>query len=113
MKNRNVIIKNILSYSAKTPTDMVCLDEKGSSILVEVELKLSNFLKHKHPIETVDYIICWNVDLEEYKIHKINDMTCIFINKEQRKSLTFDEKEIEVIDLKTIIDKINESIEFA
>ncbi len=106
-------IKNILSYSAKTPTDMVCLDDKGSSILVEVELKLSNFLKHKHPIDTVDYIICWNVDLEEYKIHKINDMSCIFINKEQRKYLTFDEKEIEVIDLKTIIDKIKESIEFA
>ena len=40
-------------------------------------------------------------------------MSCIFINKEQRKYLTFDEKEIEVIDLKTIIDKINESIEFA
>ena len=53
---------------------MVCLDYKGSSVLVEVELKLSNFLKHKHPIETVDYIVCWHVDLEEYKIHKINDI---------------------------------------
>ena len=105
-------IKNILSYSAKTPTDMVCLDYKGSSVLVEVELKLSNFLKHKHPIETVDYIVCWNVDLEEYKIHRINDMSCIFINKEQCKYLTFDEKEIVIIDLKAIIDKINESIEF-
>lgn len=105
-------IKNILSYSAKTPTDMVCVDGKDSSVLVEVELKLSNFLKHKHPIETVDYIVCWNVDLEEHKIHKINDTSCIFINKEQHKYLTFDEKEIEVIDLNSIVSKINESIQF-
>ena len=49
---------------------MVCLDHKDATILVEVELKLSNFLKHKHPIETVDCIICWNVDIEEYKMYK-------------------------------------------
>ena len=34
----------------KTPTDMVCLDDllddNDKNILVEVELKLSNFLKH-------------------------------------------------------------------
>ena len=43
----------------------------------------------------------------------MNDMSCIFMNKEQRKYLIFDEKEIEVIDLKIIIDKIKEHIEFA
>ena len=63
-------IKCILSYSNKTPTDMICLGKKEENILVE--LKLSNFLKHKHPIETVDYIICWNIDLEENRIHKVN-----------------------------------------
>lgn len=103
-------IKSILAYSAKTPTDMVCLDHKDTTILVEVELKLSNFLKHKHPIETVDCIICWNVDIEEYKMYKLDDISCVFVNKDHRKYLTFDEKEIEVIDLKSIIHKINDSL---
>lgn len=103
-------IKSILSYSAKAATDMVCLDKKGSKVLVEVELKLSNFLKHKHPLETVNCIVCWNIDLEECKIYELDDINCIFINKEQRKYLTFDEKEIAIIDLKSIIDSINKSI---
>lgn len=99
-------IKCILSYSNKTPTDMICLGEKDENILVEVELKLSNFLKHKHPIETVDYIICWNIDLEENRIRKVNNKSCIFIDNNDHKYLTFDEKELEVIELKNIVKKI-------
>lgn len=103
-------IKCILSYSDKTPTDMICLSNEGKNTLVEVELKLSNFLKHKHPIQTVDYIICWKVDLEENRIHTINEKNCIFINGEERKYLTFDEKELEVIELKSVIRKIIKAI---
>ena len=105
-------IKNILSYSLKTPTDMICCNKDNTKVLVEVELKLSNFFTHKHPIDTVDYIVCWNIDIDEHKIHKVNDNSCIFINGEQRKFLTFDEKELEVIELKSIIDKISKSIQF-
>lgn len=99
-------LKCILSYSDKTPTDMVCLDDNDKNILVEVELKLSNFLKHNHPIETVDYIVCWKVDLESNRIHKVNNKCCIFINNENHKYLTFDEKELEVIELRSIIKNI-------
>ena len=100
-------IKSILSYSNKTPTDMICLGEKGENILVEVELKLSNFIKHKHPIETVDYIICWNIDLEEKHIQKVNESNCILINSDNEyKYLAFDEKELKIIELKSVVKKI-------
>ncbi|WP_297132282.1 ATP-binding protein [Terrisporobacter sp.] len=104
------MIKYILSYSNKTSTDMVCLSNKGENILVEIELKLKNFLNHNHPIETVDYIVCWNVNLEENHIYKMNNKSCIFVNSKERKYLMFDEKELEVIELKSIIKQIiNES----
>lgn len=100
------MIKYILSYSNKTSTDMVCLSNKGENILVEIELKLKNFLNHNHPIETVDYIVCWNVNLEENHIYKMNNKSCIFVNSKERKYLMFDEKELEVIELKSIIKQI-------
>ena len=81
--------------------------EKGENILVEVELKLSNFIKHKHPIETVDYIICWNIDLEEKHIQKVNESNCILINSDNEyKYLAFDEKELKIIELKSVVKKI-------
>lgn len=100
-------IECILSYSDKTSTDMICLNEKGENILVEIELKLKNFLNHNHPVETVDYIICWNVNVEENRIHKMGDKSCIFVNKKEHKYLVFDEKELEVIELKSIIKEID------
>ena len=100
------MIKCILSYSDKTSTDMVCLSNKGENILVEIELKLKNFLNHNHPIETVDYIVCWKVDLEENRIYKMDNQSCIFVNSKERKYLMFDEKELEVIELKSVIEQI-------
>ena len=100
------MIKCILSYSDKTSTDMVCLSNDGENILVEIELKLKNFLNHNHPIETVDYIVCWKVDLEENRIHKMDNKSCIFVNSKGRKYLMFDEKELEVVELKSVIKEI-------
>ena len=85
---------------------MVCLSNEGGNTLVEIELKLKNFLNHNHPIETVDYIVCWKVDLEENRIHKMDNQSCIFVNSKERKYLMFDEKELEVIELKSVIEQI-------
>ena len=100
------MIKCILSYSDKTSTDMVCLSNEGGNTLVEIELKLKNFLNHNHPIETVDYIVCWKVDLEENRIYKMDNQSCIFVNSKEHKYLMFDEKELEVIELKSVIEQI-------
>lgn len=99
-------IDKIVSYSAKLPTDMVCIDSKGKTSLVEIEFKLSNFLKHKHPIETVDYIICWKIDIEENRAYKANNESCVFINGKENKYLAFNDKKIHIIELKSIINYI-------
>ncbi|SCH73743.1 Histidine kinase-%2C DNA gyrase B-%2C and HSP90-like ATPase [uncultured Clostridium sp.] len=99
-------IDKVASYSAKLPTDMVCIDSKGETYLVEIEFKLSNFLKHKHPIQTVDYIVCWKIDIEENKSYKANNETCVFVSNNENRYLAFNEKEIYIIELKSIIDSI-------
>lgn len=101
-----VYIDKIASYSSKLPTDMVCINSEGKISLVEVEFKLSNFIKHRHPIETVDYIVCWKVDIEENKSYKTNSESCIFISDNENKYLAFNNKKIYVIELKSIIDSI-------
>lgn len=97
-------IDKIASYSVKLPTDMVCVDSKGELCLVEVEFKLSNFIKHKHPIETVDYIVCWKIDIEENRSYNINAENCIFINDNGNRYLAFNNKKIIIIELKHIIE---------
>ncbi|MGL4914330.1 MAG: ATP-binding protein [Romboutsia sp.] len=105
-------IYKIVSYSAKLPTDMVCIDKEENIILVEIEFKLSNFIKHKHPIQTVDYIVCWKVDIDENRAYTINDETCVFLSNGNYKYLEFNEKKINVIEIKFIINTIKIQLEY-
>lgn len=106
---RNYIcdISAIISYSLKASTDMVCVDSYGKNILVEVEFKISNFFRHNHPVETVDYIVCWIVDIETNMPYKINGKSCVYVNEKGSKYLRFNEKIIKVIELKNIVDCID------
>ena len=106
----NIYIDKIASYSAKLPTDMVCIDNEGKVCLVEVEFKLSNFMKHKHPIETVDYIVCWKIDIEENRAYKSNNQSCVFVNNNENKYLSFSDKRIDIIELKSIVDLIKSKL---
>ena len=101
-----VYIDKIASYSAKLPTDMVCINSEGRTSLVEVEFKLGNFLKHRHPVETVDYIVCWKIDIEENRAYKANNESCVFVNDNENKYLAFNNKKIYIIELKSIVDSI-------
>ncbi|MEG2867896.1 MAG: ATP-binding protein [Terrisporobacter sp.] len=106
-------IEEILSYSPKLPTDMVCLSKNDTNILVEIELKLSNFFKHKHPVETVDYIICWKIDIDENRLYEINNKNCVFISENDHEYLAFNEKTIKIIELKKIVEKVSLLVELA
>lgn len=97
-------VDKIVYYSAKLPTDMICIDKYGKILLVEVEFKLSNFIKHKHPIETVDCIVCWKIDIEENKSYKTNNESYILINHNGNRYLVFNEKQIPIIELKSIVE---------
>ena len=101
-----IYIDKVASYSAKLPTDMVCIDSEGKTSLVEVEFKLGNFLKHKHPVETVDYIVCWKIDIEENRSYKANGESCIFVNDNENIYLAFNNKKIHIIELKSIVESI-------
>ena len=101
------------SYSAKLPTDMVCIDSEGKTSLVEVEFKLGNFLKHKHPVETVDYIVCWKIDIDDNRAYKANNESCFFVNDNENKYLAFDYKNIYIIELKSIVDSIKLNLQYA
>ena len=105
-------IDKIASYSAKLPTDMVCIDSEGKTSLVEVEFKLGNFLKHKHPVETVDYIVCWKIDIDDNRAYKANNESCFFVNDNENKYLAFDYKNIYIIELKSIIDSIKLNLQY-
>lgn len=50
----------IKSINAKFPDGMILKD--GTEKSVEFEYMASNFIRHKHDLSKVDYIICWNND---------------------------------------------------
>lgn len=100
-------ISNIVSYSSNSPTDMICTDNEGNMTLVEIEFKLSSFFYHNHPIDTVDIIICWQIDIEENKPYDLNSRCCVFIRGEKKNYLALNNKNIEVIDLKSIINRMH------
>ncbi|MBD7913940.1 ATP-binding protein [Clostridium sp. Sa3CUN1] len=58
------IIDSIAHYSLQSTTDLICLNNEGETLLVEIEYLLSNLFKHEHPYMTFDCIVCWKVDLE-------------------------------------------------
>jgi hypothetical protein len=42
-------------------TDAIFEDSKGNAILIEVEYKLANLYKHKHPLDTFEGVIVWTL----------------------------------------------------
>lgn len=106
------IIDSIAHYSLQSTTDLICLNSKGETLLVEVEFLLSNLFKHEHPYATFDCIVCWKVDLE------VNDRKTLIDGIELK--LCFEkgqwilkygtEKVITIVELSSIVDfLINEN----
>ena len=79
----------------KFPDYIMLKDEK--KIRVELELKLSNFILHNHPIDEVDEIVCIEKDIKlPIKSIKINEL--IYKNeKAKRVSIVLDDNQLEVI----------------
>lgn len=102
----NKYINKILSYSPKLPTDMICMDKDGKKILVEVEHKLGNFIRHNHPMQIVDCIVCWKIDIQENRVYKSDNQECVFISNYNETYLAYNEEKINIIELKSIIDSI-------
>lgn len=100
------IIK-VMSYSSRASTDMICLNKQNEKVLVEIEYRLSKVFEHKHPIGSYDYVICWNIDVEENKINELYGIKAIVLNSGNKTIIVSDDdKKIEVLELKSIVNKI-------
>lgn len=100
-------ILKVITYSKIAATDMICLDKKNNNVLVEIENKLSNLLKHKHPVNTIDYVVCWDIDIDYNKIIEFNEKKIILMSKGEKSIILCDNnKSIEIINLKSVINKI-------
>lgn len=99
-------IMNIISYSSRMTTDTICTDSDNKIILVEIEYKLSNIFKHKHPIDTYDYVVCWKIDLEQNVINQVNNVKTILVSEgEEKYIVTEKNKKMKVIELKSILNE--------
>ncbi len=97
----------IIEYSSLSSTDLLIEDESGQLILAEVEYKLSSLLKHGHPIETLDQIWCWRIDIDLNQYQKLGNDIVMLINKNDKYYLKCGaEKLIRVFELSKIIEEM-------
>lgn len=97
----------IVEYSSLSSTDLLLEDESGKIILAEVEYKLSSLLKHGHPIETVDQIWCWRIDVDLNQYQKLGNDIVTLIQKNDKHYLKYGaEKLIRVFEISKILDEM-------
>lgn len=101
-------IDSIAHYSLQSTTDLICLNSKGETLLVEVEFILSNIFRHEHPYMTFDCIVCWKVDLEVNDRKTLIDGTELkLISEDGKWLLRFGvEKIIPIIELSSIVNTL-------
>lgn len=75
--------------------------------LAEVEYKLSSLLKHGHPIETLDQIWCWRIDIDINQYQKLGNDFVTLVKKHDKFYLKCGaEKLIRVFELSKIIEEL-------
>lgn len=97
----------IIEYSSLSSTDLLLEDESGQIILAEVEYKLSSLLKHGHPVETVDQIWCWRIDVDLNQYQKLGNDIVMIISKNEKYYLKCGaEKLIRVFEISKILEEL-------
>lgn len=107
-ETKNLIkdVNEIVSYSSRMTTDIICEDVNGSICLVEVEYRLSNIFKHKHPLDTYDYVVCWKIDIEKNIINEVNNIKAILVSEDKDSYIvTENNKKIKVIELQKLLNE--------
>lgn len=103
-------IDSIAHYSHQSTTDLICISQEGTPLLVEIEFLLSNIFKHDHPYETFDCIVCWSVDIEMNEKKKLMDGTELKLICESEKWLLKfgTDKVIPIIELSSVIKEVKD-----
>ncbi len=77
----------IIKANSKCFPDFIMLKD-GKEIKIELEIKTSNFISHKHPIEKVDKVICINKDVDlGIPTMELNNFTIIGFNENSNYSI--------------------------
>jgi hypothetical protein len=94
-------------YSDKSTTDLICQNQKGENVLVELEYKLSNLFIHGHAYQTFDAVICWVVDLEHNERKQtLENVTLKLVKDDELWFLKYGpNKIIPIYELKSILNK--------
>lgn len=107
-ETKNLIgdLERIISYSSRMTTDVICEDNKNDLRLVEIEYKLSNVFKHKHPLNTYDYVVCWRIDIQKNVLNQVNNVQAILVSEGMENYIvTENNKKIKVIELKRLLNE--------
>ncbi|MGL4873041.1 MAG: ATP-binding protein [Clostridium sp.] len=100
-------INEIITYSNSMATDMICYTNNYRKVLVEVEYRLSNIFKHKHPTGTYDYIVCWRVDIEENIMKDLyGNKVVLYKNEKNELILNAGNRNVKIINLSKIVNSI-------
>ncbi len=92
------------TYSQDSPTDMICVDDNGKPVLVELEYKLSNLFQHGHALDTFDYVVCWDRDIEVGESRPVAGKNLTLAEKDNQWFLTWGAKiRVPVIALQEIL----------
>ncbi|WP_303006034.1 hypothetical protein [Romboutsia ilealis] len=95
----NKYICKILQQPSNNVADMVCEDSKGNICLCKFISNISKIKKNSNLID-IDYIICWECGKNNhYLLEEIEDSHLLKINQ----------KKINIIELKAIIEKIKQN----
>ncbi|MDR5659871.1 ATP-binding protein [Serpentinicella sp. ANB-PHB4] len=94
-------------YSGASSTDMILEDHNGKKLLAEVEYKLSNLFKHEHPLDTIDIVICWMIDMEINEHKTLNNKKIILKKDSENWYLKYGaDRSIKVIELKSMVEDL-------
>ncbi len=112
LASNNIEGLRVVEYSSRSSTDLILMDESNTPILAEVEFKLSSLIKHEHPIETLDQIWCWtiDVDLDQAVVLGENAISIVKIKNEHYLKYGT-EKMIRIFEISRIIEGIMEKKE--
>ncbi len=94
------------TYSQDSPTDMICVDDNGEPVLVELEYRLSNLFQHGHALDTFDYVVCWDRDIDAGESRPAAGKTLTLAEQDNQWFLTWGAKiRVPVITLQEILSR--------
>ena len=101
---------SIGEYSSFSATDILMEDRSGNILLAEVEFKLSNLFLHNHPLESLDIVVCWEVDMISNEMKYLYDEAVVLKKDNEDYYLSHGiNKIIRIIELQEVIEGLRET----